>query len=93
LAVGRKSAFPFLLSAILVLIDIFLIVELSGAMFDSKESGYRRIILFLLVKILLLTVGLYGILYFFKSESLYVFVGLSLPIAVFTLFGFFERSS
>lgn len=62
-------------------------------MFDSKENRYGKIILFLIVKILLLTVGLYGILYFFKSEFLFVFLGLSLPIAVFALLGFFERSS
>ncbi len=61
-------------------------------LFDSKEPGYTKIALFILVKILLLTVGLYGILYLFKSESLYVFLGISLPITILTLIGLFDRS-
>lgn len=90
---GFNSSISFLLSAVLVLADIFVIVELSGMVFDSKEPTYWKIILFILVKILLLTAGLYGILYFFKSEPLYIFIGLSLPIAISALVGFLERSN
>ena len=91
--ISFKSATAFFLSSILVIIDIFAIVEVSGMLLDSNQLSYSKLILFMFVKILLLTVGFYGILYFFKSESLYVFAGLSLPIAVFVLLGFFDRSS
>lgn len=90
---GFKSATAFFLSSILVIIDIFAIVEVSGMLLDSNQLSYSKLILFMFVKILLLTVGFYGILYFFKSKSLYVFSGLSLPMAVFILLGFFDRSS
>lgn len=89
---GLKAATSFILSSIFVQIDIWLITVLSGALFDSNKASYAKITLFLLVKILLLTAGLYGILYFFKGEFLYVFLGLSLPIAILALIGLFDRS-
>ena len=90
---GGRSALAFFLAQLVVALDIALIAELSGMIFESGEPKFANLSLVLLLKLLLLIFGLYGILTFFYTEPLALFTGLSVPIGVSVFWGVFLARS
>lgn len=76
---GAAEAAAFFFSGLTVSLDIVIMAEMSGSMLEQNRGTAERIAMVLLLKIVLLSGGLYVILSLFYSKPLGLFAGFSLP--------------